>query len=228
MRPNTESIERIGNSGNIDVERNNDRQESACDKSGRRSTRLYLVKEEVRNVENRQITDKDRRRRSVSFENGIVTVKGKLGTLTQAIENEHIKVKVEDGMVHVTRDNEIKSTKAAHGLYRALIANMMTGVTQGFKKGLVIAGVGYKAQMKGKDIVLNVGYSHPVNVEAPEGITFECPSITEITVKGISKELVGQTAANIKAIRKPEPYHGYGIHYSDETILRKEGKTNGK
>ena len=165
---------------------------------------------------------------SVSFENGIVTVKGKLGTLTQAIENEHIKVKVEDGMVHVTRDNGIKSTKAAHGLYRALIANMMTGVTQGFKKGLVIAGVGYKAQMKGKDIVLNVGYSHPVNVEAPEGITFECPSITEITVKGISKELVGQTAANIKAIRKPEPYHGYGIHYSDETILRKEGKTNGK
>lgn len=165
---------------------------------------------------------------SVKFEGGIVTVTGKLGTLTQKIENPYIKVGVEDGQVHITRENELKSTKAAHGLYRALIANMVTGVTNGFKKGLVIAGVGYKAQVTGKDLVLNVGYSHPVKMEAPAGITFECPSITEITVKGIDKELVGQTAANIKAIRKPEPYHGYGIHYSDETILRKEGKTNGK
>lgn len=165
---------------------------------------------------------------TVKFENGIVTVTGKLGTLTQKIENEHINVSVDGEFVHVTRDNEIKSTKAAHGLYRALIANMIAGVSNGFKKGLVIAGVGYKAQVTGKDLVLNVGYSHPVKVEAPVGITFECPSITEITVKGIDKELVGQIAANIKAIRKPEPYHGYGIHYSDETILRKEGKTNGK
>lgn len=165
---------------------------------------------------------------TVTFDSGVVTVKGKLGTLTQKIENEHIKVSVDDGMVHVTRDNELKATKAAHGLYRALIANMVNGVTNGFKKGLVIAGVGYKAQTTGKELVLNVGYSHPVKMEAPEGITFECPSITEITVKGIDKELVGQTAANIKAVRKPEPYHGYGIHYSDETILRKEGKTNGK
>ncbi len=165
---------------------------------------------------------------SVSFENGIVTVTGKLGSLTQKIENPHIKVAVENGMVHVTRDNEIKSTKAAHGLYRALIHNMVYGVSHGYQKGLVIAGVGYKAQVTGKDLVLNVGYSHPVKVEAPEGIKFECPSITEITVKGIDKELVGQIAANIKAIRKPEPYHGYGIHYSNETILRKEGKANGK
>lgn len=165
---------------------------------------------------------------TVTFVSGVVTVKGKLGTLTQNIENPHIKVTVDGDLVHVTRDNEIKSTKAAHGLYRALIANMVNGVTNGFKKGLVIAGVGYKAQLKGKDLLLNVGYSHPVDVKAPEGITFECPSITEITVKGIDKELVGQTAANIKAIRKPEPYHGYGIHYSDETIIRKEGKTNGK
>ena len=165
---------------------------------------------------------------TVTFDSGVVTVKGKLGTLTQKIENEHIKVSVDDGMVHVTRDNELKATKAAHGLYRALIANMVNGVTNGFKKGLVIAGVGYKVQTTGKELVLNVGYSHPVKMEAPEGITFECPSITEITVKGIDKELVGQTAANIKAVRKPEPYHGYGIHYSDETILRKEGKTNGK
>ena len=163
----------------------------------------------------------------VTEANGEVTVTGPKGTLKQKVQRV-IKVNVEGQSVKLTRQNEENETKALHGLYRALIANMMTGVTKGFKKGLVIAGVGYKAQMKGKDIVLNVGYSHPVNVEAPEGITFECPSITEITVKGISKELVGQTAANIKAIRKPEPYHGYGIHYSDETILRKEGKTNGK
>lgn len=165
---------------------------------------------------------------TVKIEDGMVTVKGKLGTLTQKIENEHIKVSEEGGFIHVTRDNEIKSTKAAHGLYRALIANMVKGVTEGYSRGLVIAGVGYKAAMTGKDLTLNVGYSHPVKVVAPEGIKFECPSITEITVKGIDKCLVGQTAANIKAIRKPEPYHGYGIHYSDETILRKEGKTNGK
>ena len=165
---------------------------------------------------------------TVSIENDVVTVKGKLGTLSQVIENPYIKVNVEDGSIHVTRENEIKSTKAAHGLYRALIHNMVEGVTKGYTKGLVIAGVGYKAQVTGKDLVLNVGYSHPVKVEAPEGIKFECPSITEIKVSGIDKELVGQTAANIKAIRKPEPYHGYGIHYSDETILRKEGKTNGK
>lgn len=165
---------------------------------------------------------------TVSYENNIVTVTGKLGTLTQAIENEHINVTIDGGFVTVTRNNEVKTTRAAHGLYRALIANMVTGVSKGFKKGLVIAGVGYKAQVTGKDLVLNVGYSHPVKITAPEGITFECPSITEITVKGIDKVVVGQTAANIKAVRKPEPYHGYGIHYSDETILRKEGKTNGK
>lgn len=166
---------------------------------------------------------------TVTINDNVVTVKGKLGELKQVIENPHIKVAVEDGHVHVTRDNEMKATKAAHGLYRALISNMVHGVTEGYKKGLVIAGVGYKVQVnRDKSLTLNVGYSHPVDVPAPEGITFECPSLTEITVKGIDKTLVGQTAANIKAIRKPEPYHGYGIHYSDETILRKEGKANGK
>ena len=180
---------------------------------------------------------------TVTFENGIVTVKGKLGTLTQAIENSAIKVNVDGGFVHVTRDNELKTTKAAHGLYRALIHNMVEGVTKGYSKYLLICGVGYKAQMSGKDLVLNIGYSHPIKVEAPEGIKFECPALNEfkanvstelasktaaIKVSGIDKELVGQTAANIKALRKPEPYHGYGIHYNDETILRKEGKTNGK
>lgn len=164
----------------------------------------------------------------VSVADSVVTVEGKLGKLTQVIENKDIAVKVENGHVEVTRDNELKTTKAAHGLYRSLIANMVEGVSKGYQKGLVIAGVGYKAQVVGKDLVLNVGFSHPVNVAAPAGITFECPSITEITVKGIDKVLVGQIAANIKAIRKPEPYHGYGIRYSDEVILRKEGKTAGK
>lgn len=165
---------------------------------------------------------------NVSFADGIVTVKGKLGTLTQAIENKDITVEITDGVVHVKRANELKATKAAHGLYRALIFNMVEGVTKGYEKSLVIAGVGYKAQIENKNLVLNVGYSHPVTVVAPEGITFACPTLTEISVKGIDKVLVGQTAANIKAIRKPEPYHGYGIRYKDETILRKEGKTAGK
>ncbi|MGN1042482.1 MAG: 50S ribosomal protein L6 [Christensenellales bacterium] len=164
----------------------------------------------------------------VTVNDRTVTVEGKLGTLSQVIENKDINVNVVNGHVEVTRNNELKATKAAHGLYRALIANMVVGVSKGYQKGLVIAGVGYKAQVVGKDLVLNVGFSHPVNVTAPEGVKFECPSITEITVKGIDKVLVGQTAANIKAIRKPEPYHGYGIRYSDEVILRKEGKTAGK
>lgn len=165
---------------------------------------------------------------TVKTEGENVIVKGKLGELTLAIKNDAIKVDVADGHIHVTRVNEEKTTKAAHGMYRALIANMVHGVTHGYSKGLVVAGVGYKAQLSGKNLVLNVGYSHPVTVEAPKGITFECPSLTEISVKGIDKDLVGQTASDIKAIRKPEPYHGYGIHYSDETIIRKEGKTNAK
>lgn len=128
----------------------------------------------------------------------------------------------------MTRADEEKETKAKHGLYRALLHNMVVGVTEGFSKGLVIAGVGYKVAKQGNKIVMNVGYSHPVEVAEEPGITFECPSQTEITVKGIDKVKVGQVAANIRMIRKPEPYHGYGIHYSDEVIERKEGKTAGK
>lgn len=165
---------------------------------------------------------------TVKFEDGVVTVTGKLGTLTQAIENKNIDIRIDGKVAHVERKNEIKTTKAAHGLYRALVANMVEGVSKGFEKGLVIAGVGYKVQLDGKNLVMNVGYSHNVKVEAPEGITFACPTITEISVKGIDKNLVGQTAANIRFVRKPEPYHGYGIHYKDETIIRKEGKTTGK
>jgi large subunit ribosomal protein L6 len=164
----------------------------------------------------------------VIIDNNIVTVKGKLGTLTQEIENKDIVVAINDGNVEVTRKNDGKEARAAHGLYRSLIANMVTGVSKGFERTLVIAGVGYKAIMNGKNVTLNVGYSHPVQVIAPDGITLSCPTITEVKVSGFSKELVGQTAANIKFIRKTEPYHGYGIHYSDETVLRKVGKKAGK
>lgn len=165
---------------------------------------------------------------NVSVKDHIVTVKGKLGTLSEEIQNKNIDVKVVNDHIEVTRKNEDKETKAAHGLYRALIANMVTGVTKGFERTLVISGVGYKALMSGKDVNLNVGYSHPVTIVAPQGITLSCPTLTEIKVSGCDKELVGQTAANIKFIRKTEPYHGYGIHYSDETVLRKVGKKAGK
>lgn len=165
---------------------------------------------------------------TVKFENEVVTVVGKLGTLTQHIDNKHISLRFEGDTIHVERNNEVKSTKAAHGLYRSLIANMIEGVSKGYEKSLIIAGVGYKVQLDGKNLVMNVGYSHMVKVEAPAGIAFSCPTLTEICVKGIDKTVVGQAAANIRCIRKPEPYHGYGIHYKNETIIRKEGKTTGK
>ncbi len=165
---------------------------------------------------------------TVAIAENVVTVKGPLGELSQAIENSKIKVAVEDGFVVVTRESEAKEVKAAHGLYRALINNMIIGVSKGFSRGLMIAGVGYKAVKQGDKVVLSVGYSHTVDVVAPAGIQLEIVSPTELLVKGIDKVAVGQFAANIKSIRKPEPYHGYGIRYKDETILRKEGKTAGK
>ncbi len=165
---------------------------------------------------------------SVEFVDGVVTVKGAKGTLSQAIEVKNIDVKVEGNVVNVTRSNEEKETKSAHGLYRALIANMVVGVSKGFEKKLVINGVGYKLTKQGNKVVLNVGYSHPVEFVEPAGITIDVTSPTEMTVKGIDKVVVGQVAANLKAVRKPEPYHGYGIRYADETILRKPGKAAGK
>lgn len=163
---------------------------------------------------------------TVSPEN-VVAVKGPKGELRQEV-NKKITVKVDAGVVHCTRSDEEKQTKAMHGLYRKLIANMVEGVTNGYSKGLVINGVGYKVAKQGNKVVLNVGYSHPVEVEEPSGITFECPSATEITVRGIDRCQVGQVAANIRAIRVPDPYHAYGIRYSDEVIARKEGKKAGK
>ena len=165
---------------------------------------------------------------SASFADRVITVKGPLGQLNLEIRNDNINVEIKNNEILVTRTNEIKTTKAAHGMYRALIANMAKGVKDGFSKSLVINGVGYKATLNGKNLVLNIGFSHPVNVVCPDGIKFEVPKPEEVIVKGIDKDLVGQTASDIKSLRKPEPYHGYGIHYSDETILRKEGKANAK
>ena len=164
---------------------------------------------------------------TVNVTDGKMVVKGPKGTLEQDID-ARITVTVEGGHAVLTRANDSKDLKAKHGLYRALLHNMVTGVTAGFTKGLVINGVGYKVAKQGSKIVLNVGYSHPIEYAESDGIKLDCPSQTEITVSGIDKVRVGQVAADIRSIREPEPYHGYGIRYQDEVIERKEGKTAGK
>ena len=164
---------------------------------------------------------------TVDFANSVITVTGPKGTLTQDYDTAIIP-NVEGNQVVFTRSSERGDIRAKHGLYRALLNNMVIGVTNGFTKTLIVNGVGWKVTQQGKDIVLSVGLSHTVEFKAVDGITLACPSPTEITVKGISKELVGAEAAKIRAIRKPEPYHGYGIRLSDEVIERKEGKTAGK
>ena len=163
----------------------------------------------------------------VEFANGIVTVKGAKGTLSREVVG-NIGIETEGTNLVVKALDNASDTNAKHGLYRALLQGMVTGVTEGFVRALEIKGVGWKAAVQGNKLVLNVGFSHPVEVVAPEGITFACPSLTEVTVSGINKEVVGQVAANIRAIRLPEPYHGYGIRYKGEVIERKEGKTSGK
>ena len=163
----------------------------------------------------------------VKVENGLVSVKGPKGQLSQQIGKE-ISVNVENNTVVLTRANDKKEVRAQHGLYRALINNMVIGVTKGFEKALIVNGVGYKAQVQGNKLILNIGYSHPIEIEAPEGITIECPQLTEVVVKGIDKTVVGQVAANIRAKREVEPYHSYGIRYKDEVVITKEGKTAGK
>ena len=164
----------------------------------------------------------------VKFEGGVVTVEGPKGTLSQKIADKHIDVKQEGATLTVTRDCDDKDVRAKHGLYRQLIANIVKGVETPFVKTLIIQGVGYKAQVNGSKLVMNLGYSHPVEFAAPEGITLACPDANTVTVTGISKELVGQTAANIRSKRPVEPYHNYGLHYSDEVVVKKEGKTAGK
>jgi len=158
---------------------------------------------------------------TVSVDGKVVTVKGPKGELSTSI-NEHITVEVTDTEVKLTRDND--NYKKFHGTANANIKNMIDGVTNGFEKKLESVGVGYRFQVKGNTLVVTAGYSHPVNVEVPEGITVEAPSNTELFVRGIDKQLVGEFAANVRKIRKPEPYKGKGIRYSDEYIRRKEGK----
>ena len=164
---------------------------------------------------------------TVAFADNVVSVKGSKGELKREIKGA-IDVKVEAGHVNVLALDEEKQTNAYHGLYRALIANMVKGVSEGFTQGLEIKGVGWKAAKQGNKLVLNIGFSHPVEYTEPAGIAIECPSPTEIKVSGIDKVLVGQVAANLRALRVPEPYHGYGIRYKGEHVEHKEGKTSGK
>ena len=163
---------------------------------------------------------------TVEISANVITVKGPKGTLSQAYD-PIITPAVEGNELKFTRANELGTTKAKHGLYRALTANMVKGVTEGFKKTLIVNGVGWKVAKQGKKLVMNVGFSHPVEMEEIDGITIDCPSQTEITVSGIDKDKVGQFAAIVRGVREPEPYHGYGIRYSDEVIERKVGKAAG-
>ena len=161
-------------------------------------------------------------------ENNFVTVKGPKGTLTQKVAAA-LTVKQEGNVLTVERPSDKKQSRAFHGLYRTLINNMVVGVTDGFTKTLELVGTGYRAAAEGgKKLTINIGFSHPVIFEAPENITFETPNANTILVKGIDKQIVGNLAADIRAVRKPEPYHGKGIKYQDEYIRRKEGKTGKK
>ena len=164
---------------------------------------------------------------TVTNENGIITVKGPKGELSLTL-NPNIEVKVEENIVKVTRNSEIKKAKQMHGTTNALIANMIKGVKDGYEKALEIIGVGYRFVLKGKVLEVSAGYSHKVNLEIPAGITVDSVSATEINVKGIDKEAVGKFAAEIREVRKPEPYKGKGIRYKGEHIRRKEGKKASK
>jgi large subunit ribosomal protein L6 len=161
---------------------------------------------------------------SVTLAERSVTVQGPHGTLARSLPG-NITISQEGDLLNVTRPNDERMNRALHGLTRSLVANMVTGVTQGFTKELEIVGVGYRATLRGPtSLELALGFSHPVYVEAPEGITFEVPVPTRIIVKGIDKEAVGQVAANIRKIRKPEPYKGKGVRYLGERVARKAGK----
>ena len=164
---------------------------------------------------------------TVEVNDNVVTVKGPKGELSYTF-NSDLTVKVEEGSVTIERSNDSKKVKEMHGTTNALISNMIEGVSNGFSKGLEIVGVGYSFNVKGKTLVVKAGYSHPVEVAIPDGIELESVSNTEIVVKGISKELVGEFAANVRKIRKPEPYKGKGIRYKGEYIRRKEGKKASK
>ena len=160
-------------------------------------------------------------------EKNVVTVKGPKGQLTQAIDPS-MKIEINEGILTVSRPTENKKHKSLHGLSRTLINNMIIGVTDGYEKKMEIVGVGYRAAKQGKKLVLNLGFSHPVEMEDPEGVETEDPTQLEIVVRGINKQLVGNYAAKIRAWREPEPYKGKGIRYAGEHVRRKEGKTGKK
>ena len=164
---------------------------------------------------------------TVTLNGNELKVKGPKGELESSFHNA-MKIESRDSEIYVTRPNDLKENKALHGLTRALIQNMVVGVTSGFEKTLDIVGVGYRAELKGKNLLLNIGYSHPVYFIPPDGITFQTPQPTQIIISGIDRQLVGMVASKIRSIRKPEPYKGKGIKYSDEQIQRKAGKTAGK
>src|SRR4051794_21251034 len=159
----------------------------------------------------------------INVEPGLVRVTGPRGTLQQAVSPD-MKVEITDGTLTVTRPTDRGQHRALHGLTRTLIANMVQGVTGGFEKRLEIQGVGYRANLRGTSIDFALGYSHPITVDPPEGISFEVPAPTQVVVRGIDKQAVGQVAANIRKLRPPEPYKGKGVRYQGEVILRKVGK----
>jgi len=159
----------------------------------------------------------------ISIDGSTVAVKGSKGTLTKSF-SDRVTVAVDEGQLKVTRSDDQRESRALHGLTRALLANMVTGVSAGFTKELQTVGVGYRAALKGAALELQVGYSHPVVIDAPEGVMFEVPDPTRIIVRGIDKEKVGQAAANIRSVRPPEPYKGKGIRYVNEYVRRKAGK----
>jgi len=163
----------------------------------------------------------------INFADSVLTVQGPNGKLSRQVMT-NVSLDITDTTLLVTRNDETSATRAAHGLTRTLINNMVTGVTKGFQTDLEINGVGYRAEVKGKELVLSLGYSHPVNFAIPEGISIDVEKMTKLSVKGFDKELVGQTAAKIRSFRGPEPYKGKGIKYANETILRKAGKTGKK
>ncbi len=162
----------------------------------------------------------------VDHKNETVKIKGKLGELEVDV-HPNMKIEIDGEELKVLRPDDTRESKSLHGLTRALLQNMVTGVTEGYSKSLEIVGVGFRAEMKGKNLLLNIGYSHPIYFAPPEGITIETPAQTQIKISGVNKELVGLVAAKIRSFREPEPYKGKGIKYSDETIIRKAGKTAG-
>ena len=163
----------------------------------------------------------------VKLDNNLIIVKGPKGEMQKQFSNK-LKIEMEDSKIKVSKNSDTKESSSLYGLTRTLINNMVVGVTEGFKKTLVLEGVGYRAQLQGKKLVISLGFSHPVEILPVEGITFELPSTNQIVVSGADKDLVGQVAAKIRSWRKPEPYKGKGIRYANEYIRRKEGKTGKK